>query len=88
MTNQEINGNISTDKLWKSGEKMEICAFDNLLQKNGISYRQLAVLCEMEISVLQSRISGESEFTLGEIEKIVNRLSMDKNDVMLIFFGS
>lgn len=88
MTNKEINGNICTDKLWKSGEKMEIYAFENLLQKNGISYRQLADLCEMEFSVLQSRMRGESEFTLGEIERIVNCLSMDKSEIMLIFFDS
>ena len=67
---------------------MEKSALEEMIIKKGFSKGKLARLCGMNYSVFCSRLSGESEFTLGEIQAIIKYLSLEKDEVMLIFFDA
>lgn len=86
MTKQENSGNILADKICKRGENVEKIKLKDYMRKKGLSVRRLSELCDMDYAVLCGRLSGKTEFTVGEIEIVAKCLSMSEAEIMLYFF--
>ena len=86
MTKEENSGNILADKIYKRGENVEKIKLKDFIRKKGLSIRRLADMCDFDYSVLYGRLSGKTEFTVGEIEVVAKCLSMSDIEIMLYFF--
>lgn len=65
---------------------MEIKRLKNCMELKCVTYEEMAQLCGINYHVFEERMEQKSEFTLGEIEIIANRLGMNEIDVNIIFF--
>ncbi len=57
-----------------------------VMEKRGVSQKELAVYIGIRLSTLKKKIRGESEFTLSEINKVSEILFLKSREIMLIFF--
>lgn len=56
------------------------------MARKNISIPQLADLLEMSKKTMYSRFSGDTDFSLSEIQKIAKILELSKAEILIIFF--
>jgi len=58
-----------------------------VMREKGVSAKRLCEEIGVSFETMQKRLKGESEFTLCEIESISKVLSLEKEQIVLIFFN-
>lgn len=64
----------------------ELVEVKGLLREKKINYEALSKYLKMSISALSNKINGKSEFTLTEVNKIVQLLGIKREDIPVYFF--
>jgi transcriptional regulator with XRE-family HTH domain len=57
-----------------------------LLVEKGLRQNDLAELIEMNVSTLNLKLNGHNDFTLPEIEKLVEKLGISDSNIRYYFF--
>ncbi len=57
-----------------------------VMGKRGVSKKEMALYLKIGVGTLKKKMRGETEFTLSEINRISERLYLEKCEVELIFF--
>ena len=65
---------------------MNVSELKAAMARKDISIPKLAELVEINKKTMYSRFSGETEFSLSEIKKIAEVLSLTNEDILIIFF--
>ena len=56
------------------------------MARKNISIPQLAVLLGMSKKTIYSRFSGDTDFSLSEIQRIAKILELSNDEILIIFF--
>ncbi|PEW63845.1 hypothetical protein CN448_27990 [Bacillus cereus] len=65
----------------------ELKALKGKIREENSSYRKLAEALEISTTTLNDKINGYSVFDTEEVNKIVNELKIEPNEVIRIFFS-
>ncbi len=65
---------------------MEKQMLKDIMKEKGVSQRKMAENLGVNEKTLRSRIEGATEFTLEEITAVSEMLSLDENQIGIIFF--
>lgn len=58
-----------------------------VMEKRGVSQKEMAVYLGISLGTLERKMRGESEFTFSEINRISEILLLENREIMLIFFA-
>ena len=65
----------------------KIALLKGLLKENGDTYSDFANIIERSKTTVLSRISGKTEFTRDELEKILQYYNLSEDRFLTIFFN-
>jgi transcriptional regulator with XRE-family HTH domain len=57
-----------------------------LMVEKGLRQEDLAELTKMRVATLSLKLNGHNDFTLPEIEKLVEKLEINDKDIRYYFF--